>query len=92
MTLAELRSVWVDVLNELEHHNRIAWMAMFDGRLLSLENNIVTLDFSDARKLAGHHDIANTSTGLTRHLAALESAITAITGSEITVQLLAEMH
>ena len=33
MELLELKSVWNDVLDELEAANRIAWLAFFDALL-----------------------------------------------------------
>ena len=44
MELLELKSVWNDVLDELEATNRIAWLAFFDARLVSLEEKVLTLD------------------------------------------------
>ena len=87
MDLATLKSKWVDVLNELEKLNRIAWMAMFDGRLVSLENNVLTLDFTDALKLAGHHDMKSAAAGLAGHVVALETAIESLIGIHIYVAI-----
>jgi len=56
LTIAELRARWNEVLDLLERHNRIAWMAFFDGRLESFDNGRLTLDFSDPAKLAMGHD------------------------------------
>ena len=39
MELLEFKRVWNDVLDELEATNRIAWLAFFDARLVSLENH-----------------------------------------------------
>ena len=54
--LASLRSRWNEVLDLLESRDRIAWLVFFDARLGSFENNILTLDFSDARKFASSHE------------------------------------
>lgn len=88
MQLQELKAEWNEVLNHLESTNRIAWMAMFDGRLVSLENNVLTLDFSDALKLAGHHDMKSASASLERHIASLEASIQATTGLSCTISIL----
>jgi hypothetical protein len=53
--LAELKMRWIEVLDDLETHHRTAWLALFDGRLASLEGGVLTLDFSDASKMAGTH-------------------------------------
>jgi hypothetical protein len=54
--LALLRSRWNEVLDLLESEDRIAWLVFFDARLASLEQNVLTLDFSDARKFASSHE------------------------------------
>ena len=56
MDLASLRSRWNDVLDLLESGDRIAWLVFFDARLASFDNNVLTLDFSDARKFASSHE------------------------------------
>ena len=56
MELAEIRQEWNHVLDLLESRDRIAWLVFFDARLASLENDILTLDFSDARKFASSHE------------------------------------
>jgi hypothetical protein len=54
--LAEIRQKWNQVLDLLESRDRIAWLVFFDARLASLENGVLTLDFSDARKFASSHE------------------------------------
>ena len=56
MDLASLRSRWNDVLDLLESGDRIAWLVFFDARLASFDNNVLALDFSDARKFASSHE------------------------------------
>jgi hypothetical protein len=56
MDLASFRSQWNDVLDLLESQDRIAWLVFFDARLASFDNNVLTLDFSDARKFASSHE------------------------------------
>lgn len=56
ITIADLRSRWNEVLDQLERTNRVAWMAFFDGRLESFDNGRLTLDFSDPAKLSMGHD------------------------------------
>ena len=55
-SLADLRSRWNDVLDHLESHDRIAWIAYFDARLADLDGQTLSLDFSDARKFSGSHE------------------------------------
>jgi hypothetical protein len=56
MDLASLRSRWNEVLDLLESRDRIAWLVFFDARLASFDKNVLTLDFSDARKFASSHE------------------------------------
>ena len=56
MDLTEIRQKWNQVLDLLESRDRIAWLVFFDARLASLENCVLTLDFSDARKFASSHE------------------------------------
>ena len=54
--LASLRSRWNEVLDLLESRDRIAGLVFFDARLASFDKNVLTLDFSDARKFASSHE------------------------------------
>lgn len=58
MTLAEIKSRWNEVLDEVLRHDRILWLAIFDARLASFENDILTLDFLDPGKFATEHDFS----------------------------------
>ena len=54
--LTGIKSRWNEVLDALERRDRVAWLAYFDGRLVSFENGILTLDFADPNKFEGGHD------------------------------------
>ena len=56
LSLPELRSRWNDVLDHLESHDRVAWIAYFDARLADFDGVKLSLDFSDARKFSGGHE------------------------------------
>ena len=76
MELAEIRTQWNQVLDALESANRVAWIAYFDARLVSYDNGILTLDFSDSRKFATSHEYAETRPTLKSALIeAIESAL-----------------
>ena len=60
LTLADLRSRWNEVLDILEKNDRIIWMAFFDARLASLEESVLTLDYSDSTKFGGAHGYSST--------------------------------
>jgi len=60
LTLTDLRSRWNEVLDLLERSDRITWMAFFDARLASLEDQVLTLDYSDSAKFGGAHGYSDT--------------------------------
>jgi len=83
MQLSELKNFWNQVLDELEATNRIAWLAFFDARLASLEDNVLTLDFSDATKFQEGHDLKKTLPE--KSYSALTDAIKKIVGIEVAL-------
>ena len=83
MEIEQIRSRWNDVLDTLESHNRVAWIAYFDARLISFENGLLTLDFSDSRKFATSHEYSETRPNLK---AALVSAIHEVLGLTVDVR------
>lgn len=85
MELLELKSIWNNVLDELEATNRIAWLAFFDARLAKLENQVLTLDFSDASKFQDGHDVKSTVSNNTYD--ALLTAIEKLTGLSLTLEV-----
>jgi hypothetical protein len=82
MELVEIRAQWNQVLDALESTNRVAWIAYFDARLSSYENEVLTLDFSDSRKFATSHEYSQTRPNLK---SALIEAIRSTLG--ITVEI-----
>jgi hypothetical protein len=84
MELLELKSAWNDVLDELESTNRIAWLVFFDARLAKLENQVLTLDFSDASKFRDGHDLRSTVSNSTHE--ALTAAIKKVTGLNLVLE------
>jgi hypothetical protein len=82
LTLIELRGRWNDVLDHLEKRDRIAWIAYFDARLAEFDGQVLTLDFSDARKLAGGHEYSPTREKLE---SALKSSISNVLSIEVTI-------
>ena len=83
LDLSTLKSRWNEVLDLLERENRIAWLAFFDARLVSLDNNNLKLSFVDAEKLSGAHDYSYVRKD--SHRAALESAVKEIFGVTIVI-------
>ena len=70
LSLPELRSLWNDVLDDLESHDRVAWLAYFDARLADFDGAKLSLDFSDARKFSGGHEYSPTREKLQNSLIA----------------------
>ena len=83
MELVELKGRWNEVLDELESTDRIAWLAFFDARLADLNDDVLTLDFSDATKFQDGHDLKKTLPESSH--SSLISAIRKVTGSDITL-------
>lgn len=83
ISLLQIKERWNEVLDALERIDRVAWLAYFDGRLVSLENGKLTLDFSDANKFSGGHDYARVRHE--RFRGSLEKVLLDLFGAEITV-------
>ncbi|MBU3692072.1 MAG: hypothetical protein FGM47_00960 [Candidatus Nanopelagicaceae bacterium] len=83
MTLSEIKARWNEVLDLVERENRIAWLAFFDARLVSFDNNKLRLSFVDAEKLSGVHDFA--AVRKESHRKVLEQACVEIFGEQIEI-------
>jgi hypothetical protein len=83
MNLDQIKSSWNEVLDLLLEENRVAWIAFFDARLASFENNELTLDFSDSQKFASPHDFKKTRNSA--HTQSLISAIKSVLGITPTI-------
>ena len=83
LELSTIKNRWNEVLDLLEQENRVAWLAFFDARLVSLDNNNLRLSFVDAEKLSGAHDYSYVRKD--SHRAALESAVKEIFGVTIAI-------
>ena len=86
LDLSTIKGRWNEVLDQLERQNRVAWLAFFDARLVSFDNNQLKLSFVDAEKFSGAHDYAHVRKD--SHRAALESAIKEI--FDISVAIITE--
>ena len=83
LTLEQLKAQWNQVLDALLDQDRIAWLAYFDARLVSLENGELTLSFADVSKFAEPHDYK--SVRKPEHLAKLRTCIASIAGVDLTI-------
>ena len=89
LTIGTLKARWIEVLDDLETHHRTAWLALFDGRLASLEDGVLTLDFSDASKMAGTHGYERAAKP---HFAdELAASINRVFGWDITVRVVSDV-
>jgi len=86
LDLSTIKGRWNEVLDLLERQNRVAWLAFFDARLVSFDNNQLKLSFVDAEKLSGAHDYAHVRKD--SHRAALETALKEI--FDISVVIITE--
>ncbi|MEN9698451.1 MAG: hypothetical protein RL448_406 [Actinomycetota bacterium] len=82
MELSELKDKWNEILDELEHQDRVAWLTFFDARLAKLTNNLLVLDFTDPEKFSGKHDFVDSRA---KFSPILISAIAKITGEKLEV-------
>jgi hypothetical protein len=80
--LNELRSRWNDVLDYVEKEDRVVWLAFFDARLASLEENVLTLDFSDSRKFGAAHEYSQSRE---RHKEILITAISRVAHIDVKI-------
>jgi hypothetical protein len=83
LTLEQLKEQWNQVLDALLDQDRIAWLAYFDARLVSLENGELTLSFADVSKFGGPHDYK--SVRKPEHLAKLRTCIASIAGVDLAI-------
>lgn len=83
MEIEQIRNRWNDVLDDLESHNRVAWIAYFDARLISFQDGVITLDFSDSRKFATSHEYSETRPNLK---AALIASIDQVLGLKVEIR------
>jgi hypothetical protein len=83
LTLAELKGRWTEVLDRVLEEDRIAWLAFFDARLVSLNDGKLLLSFVDPLKFGGDHNFK--SVRKPEHTAKLASAIFEVTGQNLEV-------
>ena len=60
MELQEIRNRWNEILDAVLEVDRVSWLAFFDARLADFDGKVLTLDFSDARKLSSSHEFSQT--------------------------------
>ena len=83
MQLEDIKSRWNEVLDLLLEMDRVTWLSFFDARLVSFENNQLTLDFADSQKFANPHDFKKTRNP--SHTKSLIAAIERVFGFKPTI-------
>jgi len=83
LTLDAVKERWNDVLDAVLESDRIAWLAFFDARLVSIESGVLTLNFSDPQKFSGDHNFSMARNP--RHIALLQEKFAEI--FDVTVEV-----
>ena len=83
VTLEEMKSRWNLVLDLLLESDRIAWLAFFDARLVSLSEGRLVISFADVTKLGGEHNFSAARNP--KYLQLIQEAITQVFSVEIEV-------
>ena len=79
MEIEQIRLRWNDVLDTLESHNRVAWIAYFDARLISFTDGVLTLYCSDSRKFSASQEDSETRPNLKAALVASIEEVLGVT-------------
>ena len=84
LTILAVKARWNDVLDALLERDRIAWLAFFDARIVSVDNGILTINFVDAQKFGGDHDFSLARNP--RHIELLQEMIESILNTHLEVK------
>ncbi len=82
MELSQIRNRWNEVLDALLAKDRVTWLAFFDARLADFDGKVLTLDFSDSRKLGSAHEYSQTRV---KQLRLLQSTILELLGLDVEI-------
>ncbi len=58
LTIEDIKSRWNEVLDAVLESDRIAWLAFFDARIVSVDSGVLTINFVDAKKFSGDHNFS----------------------------------
>jgi len=84
LTLDVVKGRWNEVLDSVLERNRIAWLAFFDARIVSVESGIITINFADAQKFGGDHNFSIARNPL--HITLLQDVIVSVFGQSLEVR------
>lgn len=81
--LQVVKQQWNQILDAVLLRDRVAWLAFFDARLISLEAGNLLLGFDDSKKFSGDHDFSLARNP--KHIALLVDCIREISGLTVRV-------
>lgn len=84
LTLDDINARWNEVLDSVLERDRIAWLAFFDARIVSVDSQVMKISFVDAQKLSGDHNFSIARNP--RHIALLEEMIQQVFHQTLQVQ------
>jgi hypothetical protein len=83
LTTTSIKERWNEVLDTLLRRDRIAWLAFFDARIVSVDSETLTLNFVDSQKFGGDHDFSLARNP--RHIALLQEVIESVLGQHLEI-------
>ena len=83
LAIEDIKSRWNEVLDSVLETDRIAWLAFFDARLVSISDGVLTINFSDPAKFSGDHNFSMARNP--RHLQLLQEKFEEIFGFQVEV-------
>ncbi len=84
LTINDVKARWNVVLDALLVQDRIAWLAFFDARIVSVDNGVLTINFVDAQKFGGDHDF--TLARNPKHVQLLQEIIESVLHTHLEVK------
>jgi hypothetical protein len=83
LAIEDIKTRWNEVLDSVLETDRIAWLAFFDARLVSISDGVLTINFSDPAKFSGDHNFSMARNP--RHLQLLQEKFQEIFGFQVEV-------
>lgn len=84
LTLEGINARWNEVLDGVLEQDRVAWLAFFDARIISVDSELLTISFADAQKFSGDHDFSIARNP--RHIALLQEMIQKVLNQSLRVE------
>jgi hypothetical protein len=84
LTIDTINSRWNEVLDAVLDRDRIAWLAFFDARVISVDSEKLVISFADAQKFSGDHNFSMARNP--RHIALLQETIEKVFKESLRVQ------